>query len=89
MTEVLQRILGVSIGRIQTGASVGAENFLAEGTGVQIRGLTSVLSLLNSRDTFSSVNSRILAFEDIPPELQASRRLRRATVAAHDNGFLG
>ena len=69
VTEVLQRIPGVSISRIQTGANVGAENFLAEGTGVQIRGLTSVLSLLNGRDTFSSVNGNVLAFEDVPPEL--------------------
>jgi len=68
VTEVLQRIAGVNISRIQTG-SVGSENFLAEGTGVQIRGLTSVTSLLNGRDTFSSVNGNVLAFEDVPPEL--------------------
>ena len=69
VTEVLQRIPGVSISRIQSGTNVGAENFLAEGTGVQIRGLTSVLSLLNGRDTFSSVNGNVLAFEDVAPEL--------------------
>ena len=53
VTEVLQRLPGVNITRIQTGTGLGAENFLAEGTNLTIRGLDST-SLLNGRDSFSS-----------------------------------
>jgi len=67
VTEVLQRLPGVNISRIMTGGS--SESYLGEGTGIQIRGLDSVVSLLNGRDSFSSANGRNLAWEDIPPEL--------------------
>lgn len=67
VTEVLQRLPGVNIARIQAGGS--SETYLGEGTGVTIRGLTSTVSLLNGRDSFSAANGRNLAWEDIPPEL--------------------
>lgn len=67
ITEVLQRLPGVNIARIQTGG--GSENYLGEGSSVTIRGLTSTVSLLNGRDSFSAANGRNLAWEDIPPEL--------------------
>ena len=67
VTEVLQRIAGVNITRIQTGGQ--SENYVGEGTGITIRGLDSVVSQLNGRDAFSSANGRNLSWEDIPPEL--------------------
>ena len=67
VTEVLQRVPGVNITRIQTGGT--SEQFLGEGTGITIRGLDSVVSQLNGRDSFSAANGRNLAWEDIPPEL--------------------
>lgn len=67
VTEVLQRVPGVNITRLQVGGS--SENYLGEGTGISIRGLTSTVSLLNGRDSFSAANGRNLAWEDIPPEL--------------------
>ena len=67
ITEVLQRVPGVNISRLQVGGS--SENYLGEGTNISIRGLTSTGSLLNGRDSFSAANGRNLAWEDIPPEL--------------------
>jgi hypothetical protein len=65
VTEVLQRVVGVNITRIQTGGS--SENFLGEGTGLTVRGLDKIVSQLNGRDSFSAANGRNLAWEDIPP----------------------
>lgn len=67
ITEVLQRLPGVNITRISTGGT--SESYLGEGTGISIRGLTSTVSLLNGRDSFSAANGRNLAWEDVPPEL--------------------
>jgi iron complex outermembrane recepter protein len=82
VTEVLQRLPGVNITRIQTGSNVGAENYLAEGTDLTIRGFDSV-SQINNRDSFSSVNGRNLAWEDIPPEL-----MRQAEIYKTEAGYL-
>ena len=88
VTEVLQRIAGVNMTRIQTGA-VGSENFLAEGTGITIRGLDSVVSELNGRDSFSSVNGRSLAWEDISPELMQGVDVYKSAEASLPEGGLG
>jgi TonB-dependent receptor len=88
VTEVLQRIVGVNISRIQTGAGQGSENYLGEGTGVTIRGLDAV-SLLNGRDSFSSVNGRGLAWEDIPPELMQGVDAYKSAEADLPEGGLG
>ncbi len=87
VTEVLQRLPGVNITRIQTGA-VGAENFLAEGTNLTIRGLDST-STLNGRDAFSSVNGRGLAWEDISPELMSGVDVVKSSAAYLPEGALG
>ncbi len=88
ITEVLQRVAGVNMTRIQTGA-VGSENFLAEGTGITIRGLDSVVSQLNGRDSFSSVNGRGLAWEDISPELMQGVDVYKSAEANLPEGGLG
>src|SRR5690606_32696240 len=52
VTEVLQRIPGVSISRFAAGND--PDHFSVEGSGVVVRGLNSVRSELNGRDTFSA-----------------------------------
>ncbi len=69
VTEVLQRIPGVSISRFAAGND--PDHFSVEGSGVVVRGLNSVRSELNGRDTFSANNGRFLSFSDVPPELMA------------------
>lgn len=67
VTEVLQRVPGVSISRFAAGND--PDHFSVEGSGVVVRGLNSVRSELNGRDTFSANNGRFLSFSDVPPEL--------------------
>jgi len=77
VTEVLQRVVGVTIDRTMNipdklqGVGDAINHFAAEGTGVSIRGLSYVRSELNGRDTFSANGGRTLSFEDVPPELMA------------------
>ena len=69
VTEVLQRIPGLAIGRVPQPRD--ADRIAVEGAGVTIRGLSWVRSELNGHTAFSAKNSRTLGFEDIPPELLA------------------
>ena len=69
ITEVLQRVPGVTIDRTMSRSD--PEHFSVEGSGVSIRGLTWVRSELNGRDSFSANGGRALSFEDVPPELMA------------------
>ncbi|HEX8610940.1 MAG TPA: TonB-dependent receptor [Telluria sp.] len=69
VTEVLQRVVGVTIDRTMSKAD--PEHFSVEGSGVSIRGLNYVRSELNGRDSFSANGGRSLNFEDVPPELMA------------------
>jgi TonB-dependent receptor len=87
VTEVLQRIAGVNITRIAVGSS--SENYVGEGTGLQIRGLDTVVSQLNGRDTFSSSNGRTLAWEDVPPELMQGVDVYKSLSASLPEGGFG
>jgi TonB-dependent receptor len=69
VTEVLQRIPGLAIGRVPQPRD--ADRIAIEGSGVTIRGLSWVRSEINGHSAFSAKNSRTLGFEDIPPELLA------------------
>jgi TonB-dependent receptor len=70
ITEVLQRVSGVSIVRFR---SLGdPDHFSVEGSGVQVRGLTGVASRLNGRDIFSASNGRSLLWGDVTPEMMAA-----------------
>jgi len=69
VTEALQRISGVTIGR--TSDPRDADRISVEGSGVQVRGLSWVRGELNGRDSFSAKAGRTLSFEDVPPELMA------------------
>ncbi|WP_240624671.1 TonB-dependent receptor domain-containing protein [Aurantiacibacter odishensis] len=67
VTEALQRVPGVNIGRFEKTSD--PDRFSVEGTGVIIRGLPYVRSELNGRDIFSATGGRSLSFEDVSPEL--------------------
>jgi iron complex outermembrane receptor protein len=68
VTEVLQRVVGVTIDRSMSG---DPQHYAVEGSGVAIRGLNYVRSELNGRDSFSANGARSLSFEDVPPELMS------------------
>ena len=87
VTEVLQRIVGVTIDR--TMAKNDPEHYSVEGSGVNIRGLTWVRSELNGRDSFSANGGRSLNFEDVPPELMAGVDVYKNPSAEQIEGAIG
>jgi TonB-dependent receptor len=95
VTEVLQRIPGVTIDRTlnradpQQGVGDGVNHFAAEGTGVAIRGMSWVRSELNGRDSFSANGGRSLSFEDVPPELMAGVDVYKNPSAEQIEGAVG
>jgi TonB-dependent receptor len=86
VTEVLQRIPGLAIGRVP--AARDADRIAVEGSGVTVRGLSWVRSELNGRSAFSAKNSRTVGFEDIPPELMAAVDVYKNPSAAMVEGGL-
>lgn len=87
VTETLSRIPGVTIDRF---LSVGdPEHFSAEGSGVQVRGMTQVRSELNGRDTFSANGGRTIGFQDVPSELMAGVDVYKNQKAEMIEGGLG
>ncbi len=95
VTEVLQRIPGVTIDRTLNradplqGVGDGIQHFAAEGTGVSIRGLSYVRSELNGRDSFSANGGRALSFEDVPPELMSGVDVYKNPSAWQIEGAVG
>ncbi|MDM4765201.1 TonB-dependent receptor [Pelomonas sp. SE-A7] len=87
VTEVLQRVVGVTIDR--TMAKNDPEHYSVEGSGVNIRGLSYVRSELNGRDTFSANGGRALNFEDVPPELMAAVDVYKNPSAVQIEGAIG
>jgi TonB-dependent receptor len=87
VTEVLQRIPGVTIGRTADGRD--ADRLSVEGSGVQIRGLSMVRGEFNGRDSFGAKNGRALGFEDVPPELMAGVDVYKNPSADMIEGGLG
>ncbi|MEK8033849.1 TonB-dependent receptor [Ideonella sp. DXS29W] len=87
VTEVLQRIVGVTIDR--TMAKNDPEHYSVEGSGVNIRGLSWVRSELNGRDSFSANGGRSLNFEDVPPELMAGVDVYKNPSAEQIEGAIG
>jgi len=87
VTETLSRIPGVTIDHF---LSVGdPEHFSAEGSGVQVRGLTQVRSELNGRDSFSASGGRNLSFGDVPSELMSGVDVYKNQKADMIEGGLG
>ena len=87
VTEVLQRIVGVTIDR--TMSKGDPEHFSVEGSGVTVRGLTYVRSELNGRDSFSANGGRALNFGDVPPELMAGVDVYKNPSAEQIEGSIG
>ena len=87
VTEVLQRVVGVTIDR--TMAKGDPEHYSVEGSGVTIRGLTYTRSELNGRDSFSANGGRSLNFEDVPPELMAGIDIYKNPSAEQIEGAIG
>ncbi|WP_431103669.1 TonB-dependent receptor [Roseateles noduli] len=87
VTEVLQRIVGVTMDR--TMAKNDPEHFSVEGSGISIRGLTYVRSEMNGRDSFSANGGRSLNFEDVPPELMAAVDVYKNPSAEQIEGAIG
>ncbi len=88
VTEVLQRIPGISISHSNTdiAGNTDPEHFTPEGNAVTIRGMTYVLSEINGRDAFSASGGRGLSFQDIPPELMAAVDVYKNPDASQDEG---
>lgn len=87
VTETLSRIPGVTIDHFLSQGD--PEHFSAEGTGVQVRGLTQVRSELNGRDSFSANGGRALSFEDVPSELMSGVDVYKNQTAEMIEGGLG
>ncbi|MFL6604670.1 MAG: TonB-dependent receptor [Steroidobacteraceae bacterium] len=70
VTEVLQRVSGVTM--VRFAALNDPDHYSSEGSGIQVRGLSSVAARLNGRDVFSANNAGGLSFQDVTPELLAA-----------------
>src|SRR6267154_2247540 len=70
VTEVLQRVPGVTIARFAN--LNNPDNFAFEGTSVQIRGLAQVEGMVNGQEVNSANGGVGLNFNEITPELMAA-----------------
>ena len=71
ITEVLQRVVGVTIDRNRSRGD--PEHFSVEGSGISVRGLTWGSSTLNGRESFSAGwPGRELSWGDVPAELMSA-----------------
>jgi iron complex outermembrane recepter protein len=84
ITEVLQRVPGVTITRWGD-----PDHFSAQGTGIQIRGLSGVAGRVNGREVFSANGGNGLNWSDIPPELMAGVDVYKAATADLIEGGTG
>jgi len=91
VTEVLQRIVGVTIDHTyrDIGGNTDPEHFQVEGAGVAVRGLTYVRSEINGRDSFTANGGRALSFDDVPPELMAAIDVYKNPSAEQIEGAIG
>ncbi len=78
VTEALQRITGIQIGRDR-----------GEGAAVTIRGLTQMETTLNGREIFTAGTGRNLDFSDIPSELLAGIDVYKTSSADQIEGGVG
>lgn len=87
ITEVLQRVAGVAIVRFS--ALGDPDHFSAEGSGVQVRGLSGVAGRLNGREVFSASGGRGLSWGDVTPELMQAVDVYKASTADLIEGGTG
>ncbi|PSJ40873.1 TonB-dependent receptor [Allosphingosinicella deserti] len=87
ITEVLQRVPGVSIVRF---ASLGdPDRFSVEGSGIQVRGLSNVLATLNGREIFGANGGGGISWGEVTPELMAAVDVYKASTADRIEGGIG
>ncbi len=86
VSEVLQRVVGVSMDRIMVRGD--PTRYSPEGSGVIIRGLPYVSSQLNGRESFSANGGRMLGFEDVSPELMAGVDVYKNPSAEQTEGAI-
>lgn len=86
VSEVLQRVVGVSMDRIMVKGD--PTRYSPEGSGVIIRGLPYVSSQLNGRESFSANGGRSLGFEDVSPELMAGVDVYKNPSAEQTEGAI-
>jgi len=87
VVESLQRIPGVSISKFEGGND--PDHFSAEGTTIQIRGLSQVQTQVNGRDTFTAGSGRSINLADFPSELLSSIEVYKEPTADMIEGGLG
>lgn len=85
ITEVLSRIPGVTMSRWNG----SGDQFVVEGSGIQVRGLSSPSSLLNGREIFSANGGGGLSWGEVTPELMAAVDIYKATRADMIEGGTG
>lgn len=78
VTDALSRVTGVQILQDR-----------GEGSGVAIRGLTQMETLLNGREVFTAGSGRTLNFADIPSEMLAGLDVYKTTSARQIEGGVG
>jgi TonB-dependent receptor len=78
VSDALQRITGIQIARDR-----------GEGTGIAIRGLTQMETLLNGREIFTAGWGRNLDFADIPSEMLAAVDVYKTSSAQQIEGGIG
>lgn len=86
ITEVLQRVVGVSIVHSNLG---DPNHFLVEGSGLQVRGLNGVMGLLNGREVFSANGGAGISWGEITPELMSAVDVYKASRADLIEGGTG
>ncbi|WP_420138621.1 TonB-dependent receptor [Sphingomonas sp.] len=87
ITEVLQRVPGVTIVRF---AALGdPDRFSVEGSGIQVRGLSSVLATLNGREITGANGGGGLSWNEVTPELMAAVDVYKASTADRIEGGIG
>jgi iron complex outermembrane receptor protein len=87
ITEVLQRVSGVSI--VRFAALNDPDHYSVEGSGIQVRGLSGVASRLNSREIFSANGGRALIWGDVTPELMSAVDVYKSATADLIEGGTG
>lgn len=87
ITEVLQRVSGVSI--VRFGSLGDPDHFSVEGSGIQVRGLSGVASRLNGREIFSANGGRGLVWGDVTPELMSAVDVYKSATADLIEGGTG
>lgn len=78
VTDALSRVTGVQVLRDR-----------GEGSGVAIRGLTQMETLLNGREVFTAGTGRNIDFADIPSEMVAGIDIYKTSSADHIEGGIG